>query len=349
MAIAASLGGSASAAAATWRYVRCDAALHAYVAVYAVAGLLVAAGAGVPHKFVPLTYVFYSFPLAVFAMVVGGGAWALWSREPFAALRRAVGKARDPQVLAGCLLFASLCVHMGVFTSIKTMLPDMVPFFADASLADVDEAMHGAPPWQYTTSLLPAGLTGLICPVYFGIWGLLLPATLLACVFAPQLRAVRAQYLWTHLLAWPLLGNIVAGAGLSAGPVFYGLVTGDDGRFAPLLEYLSAFPPLGEGAAYLWQTHVSGQPSVATGISAFPSMHVANATLFTLLAARLGRWWFAIAIAFCGFVLFASVHLAWHYAIDGYFSIAATLLIWLAVGWALRRRSPATAASPQVA
>ena len=320
--------------------IREDAAFHAFVAAYAAIVLVTAWRAGVPHKFVPLTYVFFSLPLSVFAIVIALGVWSLWSREPFAALRRAAGMARNPQVIAACVLFATLCVHMGVFTSMKALLPDVVPFHADRVLADFDEALHGAAPWRYTTALLPPEATAIICPVYFGIWGLLLPTALIACLFMPQLRGVRDQYLWTYLIAWPLLGNLVAGAAMSGGPMFYGLITGDEARFSELLRYLAHFPPLGEGAAYLWQTYVSGQPSVATGISAFPSMHLANATMLVLLAARLGRRWLCSALAFCAFVLFASVHLGWHYAIDGYFSIAATALLWWCVGRVLRAFGP---------
>jgi len=33
------------------------------------------------------------------------------------------------------------------------------------------------------------------------------------------------------------------------------------------------------------------------------------------------------------------VHLGWHYAIDGYVSIVATVVIWYSVGWLLNRRA----------
>jgi hypothetical protein len=323
--------------AARFIFVRADAAFHAYVALYAVIGLGIGLSAGVPGKFAPLTYAYYSLPLAFFAIVIGGGIWALWSRQPFATIRRASSMSRQPQAIAASLLFVSLSVHMGIFTSIKTMLTDITPFYADRVLADVDELLHGSAPWHYTTALLPTDLTVVICRVYFGAWGLLLPLCLLACLFAPKLRPVRAQYLWTHLLVWPLLGNIVAGAAMSAGPVFYGLVTGDGARFGGLTRYLSHFQPLSEGTAYLWQTYLSGRASPAGGISAFPSMHLANATLFVLLARQLNRRLIYAGAVFCAVILFCSVHLGWHYAIDGYFSILATLAVWWAVGRVLRR------------
>ncbi len=53
------------------------------------------------------------------------------------------------------------------------------------------------------------------------------------------------------------------------------------------------------------------------GISAFPSMHNASALLFALATARRSR---ALGIAFgiyCGIILVGSVHLGWHYAVDG--------------------------------
>jgi hypothetical protein len=142
------------------------------------------------------------------------------------------------------------------------------------------------------------------------------------------------QYLWTYVLAWPLLGNVVAGAVMSAGPVYYGLVTGD-ARFAGLLDYLGHYSLAQQWRADLWHSYVTGTAGFGTGISAFPSLHLANATLLVLLASRVHRALMWTAVAFCGVILFGSVHLGWHYAVDGYFSIIATVAIWKAVGWAL--------------
>lgn len=319
--------------------VRRDFAFHAFVGLYALAGLVTGIVAGVPAKFVPLTYAYYSIPAAVLAILIGVGVRVLCTREPFAALRRAARTLARPEGLAAGLLYVSLSIHMGVFTSIKTMLPDIRPFYADRALADFSEWLHGEFVWRYTTALLPPDFTSAVCRVYFGVWGVLLAGGLLACLFVPRLRELRAQYLWTHLVMWPLLGNIVAGLAMSAGPIYYGLVTGDQTRFAGLLTYLAQCPPLMEGAADLWNSYVTGRATVAAGISAFPSMHLANATLFMLMARRIHPRLGWMGAVFVAIILVSSVHLGWHYMVDGYFAVAATVALWIAVGRVLRSRA----------
>jgi membrane-associated phospholipid phosphatase len=80
-----------------------------------------------------------------------------------------------------------------------------------------------------------------------------------------------------------------------------------------------------------WQQ--SGGSQLGRGISAMPSMHVSLAFLFFLmmrhvspLAGRLFGVYFVI-------ILIGSVHLGYHYAVDGYVSIIITGLIWKATGY----------------
>jgi hypothetical protein len=328
-------------------FVRRDAPFHWFVALYALLGLLVAVAAGVPHKFVPLSYVAFMnrtmLAPIVFCLVVAGiGLASLRSPAPLGAAVAMARKVFNPRAAAGLLLFASLTIFLGVFSSMKSMLPDIVPFFADSALADVDAAMHGGlDPWRYTTAVIPPFLTPYIAAFYFGIWSLLLSASMLAVLVARSLRDVRAQYVWTVVIAWPLLGNMVAGAFMSAGPIFFEAVTGE-ARFSGLVEYLAQHTGAQEATrVFLWNSYVSGQAGPGSGISAFPSMHIANSTLFVLLANRISRSLTWAALGFLAVILFGSVHLGWHYAVDGYFSIAATVLIWKAVGWALGLRSHA--------
>ncbi len=50
---------------------------------------------------------------------------------------------------------------------------------------------------------------------------------------------LRTRYLFAFMLVWIIVGNVLAGLFLSAGPAFYGLVTGDSQRFAEQLQFLA--------------------------------------------------------------------------------------------------------------
>jgi hypothetical protein len=221
----------------------------------------------------------------------------------------------------------------------KQMLTDIVPFYADPFLASFDSFMHGRDAWRLTAAAMPLPLMSLLEGLYLGCWGAALLVATACSLFAPKLRHVRAQYVWTFLIIWPLLGNVVAAAGMSAGPVFYQHVTGDT-RFADLIAYLAQHSNQAWVQDFLWSSYSGMQPGVAgAGISAFPSMHVASATLCALLASRTHRWIARSALVYCAVILFGSVHLGWHYAVDGYFSLLATVVVWRLVGTVLESSS----------
>ena len=72
-----------------------------------------------------------------------------------------------------------------------------------------------------------------------------------------------------------------------------------------------------------------------------PSIHVSMAFLMALLGWRIRRALGIVLTAYVVAIQIASVHLGWHYAIDGYAGIIGTYAIWRLVGWALTRRSAA--------
>jgi hypothetical protein len=92
----------------------------------------------------------------------------------------------------------------------------------------------------------------------------------------------------------------------------------------------------------LWENFATGQNMPFVGISAMPSVHVAVAVLFALLGWRISSWLGWIFSLYAGVILIGSVHLGWHYAVDGYLSIAGALAIWAVVGMLRRvhRRAP---------
>jgi len=87
----------------------------------------------------------------------------------------------------------------------------------------------------------------------------------------------------------------------------------------------------------LWSTYEAATTGLGSGISAMPSMHVAVAVLMALAMHRVNRW---VGVAFWAFALIiqiGSVHLAWHYAIDGYVAAVMVVAIWKGTGWVVDR------------
>jgi membrane-associated phospholipid phosphatase len=77
--------------------------------------------------------------------------------------------------------------------------------------------------------------------------------------------------------------------------------------------------------------------AVGAGISAMPSVHNALAILFAFAAWRVNKPLGSIFAAYAVLIWVGSIHLGWHYAIDGLAAAGLTLGIWLAVGRVTKR------------
>jgi hypothetical protein len=224
------------------------------------------------------------------------------------------------------------------FSIIKSSLRLIHPFAWDERLADADQFLHGGiQPWVWLQGLLGHPLITSTINFAYNFWFVLVFGTLYWMAFYFEHRHLRMQFLLSFVISWALLGNVLALCLSSAGPCFYALVSNSPDPYASLLHYLHqaseqvAVPALAM-QDLLWhdQNRVTG--SSAYGISAMPSMHVATAALLAFLGWRLH---YAAGIAltlFFAVILIGSVHLAWHYAIDGYVAALGAAVIWLISG-----------------
>lgn len=242
-------------------------------------------------------------------------------------------------VILGALMafFATLLFQSG-FTLIKTSLPYAMPFYADAWLARWDALLHGGhDPWVFThwiASFLPMEW---IAPVYLNVWvwpAICLPVAIAAMDF-DQKRAGR--FLILYVMAWVLIGNVIALFGMSAGPVFYDRMHDAD-RFAALTAAIDLLPvfdgSFGGVQDHLWSAYSDDQQSIGAGISAFPSVHVSVAMVSALYLWERSNLLGLIGAVFVAVILFLSVYSGYHYALDGYFSMA---FMWAAWALLLRR------------
>jgi hypothetical protein len=273
--------------------------------------------------------------------------------RPLLALGRGLKPYLSPLAVLGACLIATQALSLGIFTSVKNMLPDISAYAWDRPFADLDAFLAGGvDPWRYLEPIVsqPWALH-MVEVTYLTGWMLLVGLVPAIIAFAPRFVPIRLQFFLTYILSWILIGNVLAVMGMSAGPAFFGNVTGDPVRFQPLLDYLAANSG-SEYSAYdlqngLWRAYENGQMSLGSGVSAFPSMHVAMAVLWVTVACYAGPVFVAAAVAFLLFVLTASVALGWHYAIDGYASIVLMPLVWFAVGKAIGILGGSTAQTPR--
>ncbi|MEL7213635.1 MAG: phosphatase PAP2 family protein [Pseudomonadota bacterium] len=233
----------------------------------------------------------------------------------------------------------ALLLFQPAFTLFKTTLPAILPFFADPLFAELDRALHfGTDPWVFAHALDEYFNVQILMEFYLTGWAI--PAFFLPMVMAATDRdpARVNRTLIVFMFAWAGIGNVLALAGLSAGPVYYDRLLGTE-RFTEMMAVLEAkgifASSIGETQESLWQFYIEGAQALGSGISAFPSVHVAVATAVALymyerhplLLIPGGLFWTAVMIL--------SVYTGYHYAIDGY---ASTLLV-AGLWWALVRKS----------
>ena len=255
-------------------------------------------------------------------------------------LRRHLHRERLMHALPALLLVPLFALS---FTTLKAAIPRLHPFDWDARLSAIDIALHGGTaPWAWLQPLLGHPLLTGLLNVAYHFWFLLFYALLYWLILDTRRPLLRMQFLLSFTIAWIVLGSVAALLFSSAGPCYYGHFHASD-PYAPLMAYLHdsnhSIPVWAlKVQDMLWQGYQSGGTVGELGISAMPSMHVATSVLMALVAWPTRRAAGIALAAFTVLIMLGSVHLGWHYALDGYVGAAGAVLIWQAVGLALRRR-----------
>ena len=172
-------------------------------------------------------------------------------------------------------------------------------------------------------------------------WFIVNQATLVSVLLLPGLARHRGQVFITFVICCIVLGELLALLFPSVGPCFYGKLHDPD-IYAGLMERLDIINDRYHLAALdiqnlLWASHARGTIGIGAGVSAMPSMHVSIATITALLFRRLGFGW--VGALWVAVIWIGSVHLGWHYAIDGLVSVILTLVIWRVVDLLAKPRS----------
>jgi membrane-associated phospholipid phosphatase len=239
------------------------------------------------------------------------------------------------RTLAGVLtVFLLASPFNSAFVSFKQTIPLINPFMWDARLMQLDHLLHlQHHAWQCINILLNYPWLIRIIDRSYMAWFVFLFAACLWMAWTKR-RHLRRCFLISALLTWILLGSGLATVFSSVGPCFYSRVVKEaDNPFAPLMTRLSQIhrtTPLWavENQEALWEAYEGGQWLPFGGISAMPSIHLAIATLYALLAFNIRRWLGYIFWSYLLLMQIGSVILGWHYAVDGYTGTALALAIW---------------------
>jgi hypothetical protein len=223
-----------------------------------------------------------------------------------------------------------------------------------------DRMVHGGhDPWRLLQPYMNPGFTSVLSFLY-NLWIFMVFATFLSQAWS-ETTLLRKRFLITFGLAWMLLGSGAATVLSSAGPCYFSRVERSVADpYAPLMDYLHSVSekrPVWSldvqdalWAAYVSSSHGKTDPALKVpgwvramhedpsirdwmnGISAMPSMHVAMSVLFALVGWHVSRWVGVALTVYALAIEVGSVHLGWHYAVDGYISAVAVIILWLVVG-----------------
>jgi membrane-associated phospholipid phosphatase len=327
------------------------------IMLYWMGGLMVGHLAGIPPSATVMTYLptyMATMPIMIIVLLLGRGLLIMTCERPKQPLTQLLREIRTtfatPQRIAHALpILIGMVIFGGTFTVVKASIPFLSPFSWDTTFEELDRLLHGGvAPWQLLQPLLGEPLITVVINWAYTVWFYFVGFIWVWQAFRQGDDRLRQRFFLTLTLGWSLLGNVAAILFASGGPCYFGRITGLPDPFLPLMSYLHSANEIHQiwslrAQDMLWQNYSGRELTLGAGISAMPSMHVAMATLFALLCWQIKRW-VGIAMAiFAVIVMLGSVHLGWHYAVDGYVGALGMFLVWWIVGRVIERQNTAPA------
>ena len=280
---------------------------------------------------------------SIFLMLLMDSTWTLIRYRPdkptLYLLQRYTSPALRMRLMARLPLFVVVIAFMPVFSRMKSMIPLFNPYTWDATFIAWDRAIFGTDAWIVLQPLLGYPIITSALSMLYHAWMLLIYPGTLFLLFYSASDSIRHRYFLCFVLIWTVLGIAMATSLASVGPCFLEPIMGDP-HFAAQMAYLNSaneiYPVLVlhvQGLLLDWYN--SMDYGLGRGITAMPSMHVSMAFLFYLAMRHVSRWagWFFLVFFVITWV--SSVHLAYHYAVDGLVSVVATWFLWIASKWIL--------------
>lgn len=248
------------------------------------------------------------------------------------------------RLVNGAVAMTAILLLMTGFTRAKNTAIGFAGYNWDRQWEALDRTLHlGVLPQDLLAPLFGNAWMSRFIDLVYVAWYPFLFAALLVGAFQPLRSLARHRYLLAVIFTIGIGGCVLAVALSSGGPVYFGRLTGGPDPYAPLMDMLreaSRHLPLHalEIQQSLWDERARGGTSF---ISAMPSMHVAIAALVAMALWSFGGALRVVSSGFAALVLLGSIHLGWHYAVDGYAGILIAWAAWMAAlpvsRWYLRK------------
>ena len=329
--------------------------LYVAAIVFCTLSAVIASAYGVPLSLSASQLFLKAIPIFLFVVVTLAALRQLFylllierPARPIAAMGQWLAQSflagdRPGNVFHAVVTFTPLMIS---FVSLKRIIPIIQPFGWDKTFADWDRFLaFGYEPFELLQAFLGYPIVTSAINVIYNLWLAVMFLCLFAQAFGQRTSRLRLQFLLAFAFTWFGAGNVLAVLFSSAGPCYYGRLGFSPDIYAAQMAYLhqaaSAWPVWSLAVQdMLWNSYVTGHGAV-NGISAMPSVHVTSSAIMMFLGWRLNRWAGAALTLFFTVILLGSVHLAWHYAVDGIAGILLAVVFWAAAGAIAKRTIPA--------
>ncbi len=238
---------------------------------------------------------------------------------------------RDNKGIHSIVTYFLFILSLYIFGTVKSTLPQLVPFKFDVLFYRFDQFLFGTDPYVILMPYLGGDRILFILNTAYQFWLLMIWASILWVTLSRN-HLLRLQYLFASILSLAISGNLLAVIFSSAGPCFVEPLLGLD-YYAPLFEHLSEVNERTGtvwaliGQKILWDSYANSE-GIISGISAMPSMHNVFAWLW-VFAAWKNRPLRLVFLVYAILIFLGSVVLGWHYAVDGIAGFALAIPAWL--------------------